>query len=383
MELAERLNGIGEYYFSAKLREIDELNRQGRRIINLGIGSPDLPPHPNVVEALIQEARLPNAHAYQSYKGLPTLREAMAGFYQRFYQVQLDPATEILPLMGSKEGIVHLCMTYLNKGDIALVPNPGYPAYRAAVQLTGATCMAYDLDAENNWQPDFDALEMRDLTGVKMMWVNYPNMPTGQLPATGLWEKLVAFGLKHKILICHDNPYSFILNPSPSSILSAPGAMDTAVELNSLSKSGNMAGWRVGMLSGSAKRIGEVLQFKSNMDSGMFRPVQMAAIAALQLPQEWYQDLNAVYQKRKEKAAAILSAIGCSFNPDQAGLFLWAAIPQDFATGYALSDRLLYDKNVFITPGAIFGERGDRYLRISLCQPETIMDTALENILQK
>ncbi|HEX3933484.1 MAG TPA: aminotransferase class I/II-fold pyridoxal phosphate-dependent enzyme, partial [Puia sp.] len=309
MKTSKRLEGIGEYYFSQKLREIDELNRQGKNIINLGIGSPDLPPHPDVIRVLQEESAKPNVHAYQSYKGSPILRNAVAAWYRQWYGVELNPDTEILPLIGSKEGIMHICMTYLNEGDGALVPNPGYPTYRSAVKLAGGNCIDYTLTAAGGWMPDFEELERlvdRGATGtggsdgtpdggsngegskagggrIKLMWVNYPHMPTGQLPDRGLFEKLVAFGKKHDILICHDNPYSFILNDHPMSLLSVPGSKDIVIELNSLSKSQNMAGWRVGTLVGAKERIDEVLRFKSNMDSGMFLPVQLAAAKALSL----------------------------------------------------------------------------------------------------
>lgn len=380
MKTSKRLEGIGEYYFSQKLREIDELNKKGKNIINLGIGSPDLPPHPDVIRVLQEESAKPNVHAYQSYKGSPVLRDAIAQWYQRWYGVDLDPNTEILPLIGSKEGIMHICMTYLDAGDGVLVPNPGYPTYRSAVKLAGGECVDYELTAGNNWYPDFEALEeavrIRQLRAdegaeaigpFKMMWVNYPHMPTGRLGDRGLFEKLIAFGRKHNILICHDNPYSFILNEEPMSILSVPGAKETALELNSLSKSQNMAGWRVGVLSGSRQRIEEVLRFKSNMDSGMFLPVQLAAAKALSLGKEWYDSVNAVYRERRVKVFELLDLLGCSFDAAQVGMFVWARIPAGFKDGFALSDKVLYDANVFITPGGIFGKAGDGYIRVSLC----------------
>jgi aspartate/methionine/tyrosine aminotransferase len=284
MQTAKRLEGIGEYYFSQKLREIDELNKQGKNVINLGIGSPDLPPHADVIKTLQEESAKPNVHAYQSYKGSPVLRKAISDWYKKWYDVELNADTEILPLLGSKEGIMHICMTYLNEGDKVLVPNPGYPTYRSAVKLAGGECVDYDLTEANNWEPDFEALDKLVTSGgvFKLMWINYPQMPTGQLPSANLFEKIVAFGKKHNILICHDNPYSFILNDNPGSLLKVPGAKEVAIELNSLSKSHNMAGWRVGVLSGAKERIDEVLRFKSNMDSGMFLPAQLAAAKALQ-----------------------------------------------------------------------------------------------------
>src|SRR3954452_6846549 len=306
MQTAKRLEGIGEYYFSQKLREIEELNKEGRNIINLGIGSPDLPPHPDVIKVLQDESAKPNVHAYQSYKGSPVLRHAFAQWYQKYYSVALNPDTEILPLIGSKEGIMHICMTYLNEGNEALVPNPGYPTYRSAVKLAGGVCTDYELSEENNFFPNFEELEKKDLTRVKLMWLNYPQMPTGQLPTIELFEQLISFGKRHNILICHDNPYSFILNNYPMSLLSIKGAKETAVELNSLSKSHNMAGWRVGVLCGAKERIDEILRFKSNMDSGMFLPLQLAAAKALALEKDWYDTVNSVYRKRREKAYQLL-----------------------------------------------------------------------------
>ena len=382
MTTARRLEGIGEYYFSRKLREIDELNKAGKNVINLGIGSPDLPPHADVIRVLQEESARPNVHAYQSYKGSPVLRKAIAAWYCKWYGADLDPETEVLPLIGSKEGIMHICMTYLDEGDGALVPNPGYPTYRSAVKLAGGNCVDYSLTAAGGWYPDFDELERlvsttaphgstdREPMGrIKLMWVNYPHMPTGQLPDRALFERLVAFGKKHNILICHDNPYSFILNASPMSLLSVPGAKDTAVELNSLSKSGNMAGWRVGMLSGAKQRIDEILRFKSNMDSGMFLPVQLAAAKALSLGKDWYDSVNAVYRERRGKVFQLLETLKCEFSMEQAGMFVWAKIPAGYPDGYALSDKVLNEAGVFLTPGGIFGSAGDPYIRVSLCAP--------------
>jgi LL-diaminopimelate aminotransferase len=373
---AQRLEGIGEYYFSQKLREIDELNKQGKQVINLGIGSPDLPPHPDVIAVLQQEAARPNVHAYQNYKGSPILRKAMSDWYKTWYNVNINPDTEVLPLIGSKEGIMHICMTYLDRGDRALVPNPGYPTYRSAVKLAGGECLDYELKEANQWEPDFDQLEklIHQSSGegavVKLMWVNYPQMPTGQLPSVELYKKLVAFGKKHSILICHDNPYSFILNETPASLLNVEGAKEVVIELNSLSKSHNMAGWRVGLLAGAAARIEEVLRFKSNMDSGMFLPLQLAAAKALSLPAEWYQEVNNVYKRRRAKAFELLDLLKCRYDKGQAGMFVWARIPQPYETGYALSDEVLYNTGVFITPGGIFGSAGNQYIRVSLCSPE-------------
>jgi len=367
MVTAKRLEGIGEYYFSQKLREIDELNKQGKNIINLGIGSPDLPPHPEVIKVLQEESAKPNVHAYQNYKGSPVLRKAFADWYQTWYGVTLNPDTEILPLIGSKEGIMHICMTYLNEGDEVLVPNPGYPTYRSAVKLAGGICIDYALKEENNYYPDFEALEKRDLSKVKLMWVNYPQMPTGQLPSDEVFKQLIAFGKKHRILICHDNPYSFILNEKPVSLLSFDGAKDIALELNSLSKSQNMAGWRVGVLCGSQERINEVLRFKSNMDSGMFLPVQLAAAKALSLGKDWYDTVNKIYRERRSKVYELLDILECVYSKDQVGMFMWAKIPSTYKDGYTLADEVLYNSNVFITPGGIFGEGGNGYIRVSLC----------------
>ncbi len=380
---AARLEGIGEYYFSTKLREIEELNKQGKNIINLGIGSPDLPPHPEVIQVLQQEAAKPNVHGYQSYKGSPVLRNAISEWYRNWYRVKLDPDREILPLIGSKEGIMHICMTYLNEGDKALVPNPGYPTYRSAVKLAGGTCLEYELKAENNWFPDFDSLEKMDLSAVKIMWVNYPHMPTGRLASAKLFEELVAFGLQHQILICHDNPYSFILNDSPMSLLETPGALDTALELNSLSKSHNMAGWRVGMLCGSAGSIEEVLRFKSNMDSGMFLPLQLAAAKALSLGKDWHDSVNLIYRSRREKVKELLDNLGCTYSREQAGLFMWASVPSRYPDGYALSDEALYQHQVFLTPGGIFGSAGEKYIRISLCGSTERFEEAIRRIGSK
>lgn len=379
---SKRLDGIGEYYFSQKLREIDELNRQGKNIINLGIGSPDLPPHPDVIKVLQEESARPNVHAYQNYKGSPVLRNAIAKWYKQWYGVELNPDAEILPLIGSKEGIMHICMTYLNEGDAVLVPDPGYPTYRSAVKLAGGDIIEYRLTEENHWFPDFGELEKRDLSKVKLMWVNYPQMPTGQLPTKDFFEKLVLFAKKHNILVVHDNPYSFILNESPMSLLSIDGAKEVVIELNSLSKSQNMAGWRVGMLVGPKERIDEVLRFKSNMDSGMFLPVQLAAAKALSLGKDWYDGVNAVYKKRRGKVFELLDLLQCSYSKKQAGMFVWAKIPARYKNGFALSDEVLYNANVFITPGGIFGSAGDDYIRVSLCSTEEKLAESLTRVKQ-
>lgn len=383
LKTADRLNGIGEYYFSQKLREIDALNKEGKAIINLGIGSPDLPPHPDVIKTLQEEAAKPNVHAYQSYKGSPVLRKAMANWYATWYGVDLNPETEILPLIGSKEGIMHICMTYLNTGDQALIPNPGYPTYSSAVKLAGGEPVSYELVEALNWEPDLDALEKTDLSKVKLMWVNYPHMPTGQVPSAEFYARLIAFAEKHQILICHDNPYSFILNDQPVSLLAVPGAMEVVVELNSLSKSQNMAGWRIGMLAGAKDRIDEVIRFKSNMDSGMFLPAQLAAAKALQLGADWYASVNDVYRRRRKLVFELLDELNATYNPEQVGMFVWAKIPEQYKDGFEMSDAILYGANVFITPGGIFGSAGNGFIRVSLCSPEEKLKEAIERIRKK
>lgn len=385
MEIAKRLKGTGEYYFSRKLREIDTFNKAGKNIINLGIGSPDLPPHPEVLKVLQDESARNDVHGYQSYKGSPVLRKAISEWYRNWYRVELNPDTDILPLMGSKEGILHICMTYLNKGDEVLVPDPGYPTYISAVRLAGGKCVEYRLREKNNYEPDLKSIEKQGVKKVKLMFVNYPQMPTGQQPSERLLEELVAFGKKHGILIVHDNPYSFLLpgwstGKYPLSLLGVKGAMDCVIELNSLSKSHNMAGWRVGMLCGAKERVEEVLRFKSNMDSGMFLPLQLAAAKALSLGREWYDELNAVYNERKEKVFELVSLLGCSFSREQAGLFVWAGIPGTCRNGYELSDDILERAAVFITPGAVFGKSGKKYIRVSLCSTLEKLEEAIRRI---
>jgi LL-diaminopimelate aminotransferase len=383
MTSSKRLEGIGEYYFSQKLREIDELNKQGKNVINLGIGSPDLPPHPDVIKVLNEESAKPNVHAYQSYKGSPVLRKAMADWYKRWYSVELNADSEVLPLIGSKEGIMHICMAFLNEGDHVLVPNPGYPTYRSAVKLAGGIAIDYELSSDNNWFPNFPAIEeqLKNLSSpVKLMFVNYPQMPTGQLATEELFEQIVAFGRKHNILICHDNPYSFILNEFPMSLLSVDGAKEVVLELNSLSKSHNMAGWRVGMLCGSKQIIDEVMRFKSNMDSGMFLPLQLAAAKALTLGKDWHDSLNEVYLKRRKLVFELLDLLKCNYESTQAGMFVWAEIPAEYKSCYELSDAILYNTGVFITPGGIFGSAGDRYIRVSLCSPEERIRESIDRI---
>ncbi len=383
---ANRLNEINEYYFSHKLREIESLNAQGKNIISLGIGSPDLAPHPSVVEALHQNALLPNTHGYQSYKGSPILRNAFANFYKTYYNVTLNPDTDILPLIGSKEGIMHICMTFINNGDKVLIPNPGYPTYTSAAKIAGATLIEYNLTEANNFQPDFDELETK-AEGVKLMFLNYPHMPTGQLPDRSVFQKLITFSKAKNILIVHDNPYSFILNDNPISILNEEGALDVVIELNSLSKSHNMAGWRIGSMCSNQAVINEVLRFKSNMDSGMFLPLQMAAVSALSLPKAWFAEVNNHYQIRREIVFQLLDKIGCTYSKNQSGLFVWAKVPQRFlnstnqlGAGAHLSDEILYKKNVFITPGGIFGNQGNNFVRLSLCCKEDKIKEALDRI---
>jgi aspartate/methionine/tyrosine aminotransferase len=379
--VASRLAHTGEYYFSRKLRELAALNAAGANIINLGIGSPDLPPHPSVTAALTATAALPNAHGYQGYQGTPALRGAMASFYQRHYDVALDPAREIMPLLGSKEGLMHVAMTFLEAGDAVLIPNPGYPTYRAVAEICGAEVREYDLTAAAGWLPDLDALAQTDLSRVKLMLVNYPHMPTGTAADLPFLTRLVDFARQHEILLVHDNPYGFILNETPPlSLLAVPGAREVALELNSLSKSHNLAGWRVGMLVGRADLLADVLRFKSNMDSGMFLGVQQAAVAALALGPDWFAELNATYRARRELVLELLRALGCEPALGQVGLFIWAAVPAEFADGYALSDAVLADARVFLTPGGIFGSNGLGYVRASLCQPESVLREALERM---
>ena len=382
IKTARRLDSINEYYFSKKLKEIAAMNADGKRVVNLGIGSPDLPPSVAAVEKLIETARLPTSHAYQGYIGVPALRAAMAAFYKKNYHVELNPTTEILPLLGSKEGIMHVAMTYLESGDRALLPNPGYPTYRAAVTLAGAKVVDYDLLERRNWLPDLDKLAKKDLSKTKLMFVNYPNMPTGATASKSFFQELVTFAKQHNLLIINDNPYSFILNDKPISLLDTEGWRDVALELNSLSKSHNMAGWRVGMLAGKAEYISDVLRFKSNMDSGMFLPVQLAAVEALQADNQWFTELNAEYRRRQKKVFELLKMIGCRFDRKQTGMFVWAKMPTGYKSGFEVSDEFLYGANVFITPGGIFGSRGDGYVRVSLCAKVEVFDEAMERISQ-
>lgn len=380
MQVAGRLSGVGEYYFSKKLREIDQMRAAGKDIISLGVGGPDQPPHPKVIARLAAEAAKPNTHAYQPYKGTAILRNAFARWYGRFYGVTLDPESEILPLIGSKEGIMHVCMTYLNSGDKVLIPNPGYPTYRSAATIAGGVCVDYLLREANGWMPDFDEIERQGLDGVKIMIVNFPHMPTGAAPREGLFRDLVAFARRNGILLLHDNPYSFIRNEHPESLLATEGAKDVALELNSLSKSHSMAGWRIGMLAGAKERIDEVIRFKSNMDSGMFYPMQAAAAEALDLDEEWYRDLNRIYREREVIGFELLDLMGCSYAKPQSGLFVWGRLPEGAGDCFEFSDKLLYGCGVFITPGGIFGSEGNNYIRISLCSPVEVLLRAKERI---
>ncbi len=383
METAQRLKGISEYYFSQKLREIDAMNKAGRQVINLGIGSPDLPPHPDVIRVLQEEALKPHQHAYQSYKGSPVLRKAVAEWYRRWYGVELDPEREILPLIGSKEGIMHICMTYINPGDTVLIPNPGYPTYRSAATIAGASVMEYALSSDHDWFPDLEAISQQlQASGIRraLMFVNYPHMPTGQLPVRERFEELVAFAQQNQVLLIHDNPYSFILNDNPVSLLSVKGAKEVVIELNSLSKSHNMAGWRIGMLVADSRRVDEILQFKSNMDSGMFLPLQLAASRALELGKDWHDEVNDIYRTRRARAYELLQLLDCTCDHNQAGMFLWASVPHRYADGFALSDAILQQAAVFITPGGIFGSAGNRYIRVSLCSTEEKFNEAIERI---
>ena len=376
--LSHRLDGVGEYYFSRKLREIDSLRKQGKSIISLGIGSPDMPPHPSVIECLAAQSAKPNVHGYQSYKGAEQLRVAFADWYGRKFGVALNLQTEIMPLIGSKEGIMHIAMTYLNEGDKVLVPNPGYPTYTSAITLAGGVVTPYNLSAESGWLPDFESI---DTQGVKLMIINYPNMPTGAVATLDNLQKIVDFCRINSILLLNDNPYGFIRNSNPVSLLQVEGAMDVAMELNSLSKSHNMAGWRVGMLAASEQRITEILRFKSNMDSGMFLPLQLAAATALGLGDEWYESLNSEYYSREKIGKAIFDVLGLEYAENQAGLFLWGRLPEG-ENCYDFCDRLLYDKGIFLTPGGIFGSEGERYMRLSLCAPQSTLENVL-NILKQ
>ena len=379
IQKAERLQSVTEYYFSRKLREVAQLRAEGKSIINMAIGNPDLPPPSEVLKALDTALNHDGVHQYQSYQGIPELRSAIAEFYSKHYNVNLDPDGEILPLMGSKEGIMHISMAYLNKGDGVLLPNPGYPTYASVSNLMQADIIHYNLDASNNWQPNYEEIEKQDLSHVKIMWLNYPHMPTGTSASKEDLKKAVDFAKRHNILIVNDNPYSFILNNAPKSILEIEGAKEVAVELNSLSKTFNMAGWRVGMVVGDASIIKTILQVKSNMDSGMFLGIQKGAIAALNSPQKWFDELNAIYMKRREIVWQIFDMLGCSYEKENAGMFVWAKLPQG-EKSMEFIDQLLNEKEIFITPGTIFGSQGEGYIRASLCINETLLNEVLNRL---
>lgn len=378
---AKRVEAIKEYYFSTKLKEVAEMNARGMDVISLGIGSPDLPPSYETISTLCETAQKPDVHGYQPYIGIPELRKSFAEWYNKWFKVPLNPDNEILPLIGSKEGILHVSLAFLNPGDGVLVPNPGYPTYTSISKLLNADIHTYDLDENKGWQPDFDSLEKMDLSNIKLMWVNYPNMPTGAKGSIELFEKLVSFGQKHGIVICNDNPYSLILNKEYKSILQVDGAKDICIELNSMSKSHNMPGWRMGMVASNPQFIQWILKVKSNIDSGQFKPIQLAAVSALHNSDEWHDEMNIkVYQDRRSYAEEIMTELGCTFDKEQVGMFLWGKIPDHYKSSEELADKILYDAKVFLTPGFIFGNKGERYIRISLCCNEKMLQQALERI---
>ena len=377
---ADRLASVSEYYFSRKLKEVAAMNAAGKGVISLGIGSPDMPPSEETVETLCAEAHNPNGHGYQPYVGIPELREAFARFYKRWYGVDLDAKTEIQPLIGSKEGILHVTLAFVNPGEQVLVPNPGYPTYTSLSRLLGAEVVNYDLKEENGWMPDFDALERMDLSRVKLMWTNYPNMPTGANATMELYDRLVDFARRKGIVIVNDNPYSFILNDNPLSILAVEGAKECCIEFNSMSKSHNMPGWRIGMIAANPTFISWILKVKSNIDSGMYRALQLAAVKALDADAAWYEGNNANYSARRKTAGAIMDALGCTYDKRQVGMFLWGRIPDEYDDVEVLTERVLHEACVFITPGFIFGSNGKRYIRISLCAKEEKLTEALKRI---
>jgi aspartate/methionine/tyrosine aminotransferase len=377
---AKRIDTVEEYYFSSKLREVRQLLAEGKPIINMGIGSPDMAPSKNVIEAIQKAVTDENAHQYQSYQGLPELRNGIADFYKNNYQVELNFNSEILPLMGSKEGIMHISLAFLNEGDEVLIPNPGYPTYTSVTKLVGATPIFFDLIESNNWEPDFEKLEQQDLSKVKIMWVGYPHMPTGATGSLKLFEKTVTFANKHKILVINDNPYSFVLNENPISILQVAGAKEVALELNSLSKTYNMAGWRVGMVSGKSEFIEAILKVKSNMDSGMFYGIQKGAIEALKLDKSWFDSQNLIYEKRRNLTFQMAKKLGCTYDENSVGLFVWAKLPSEIKSAENFVDKILYEKDIFITPGTIFGSNGEGYIRFSLCVNEEKIQEAILRI---
>ncbi len=380
---ATRLESVQEYYFSRKLKEIAHMNAEGKNVISLGIGRPDMPPSEATIKTLCEHAPHADAHGYQPYVGIPELRQAFADFYKKWYHVTLNPTNEIQPLIGSKEGILHITLALVNPGEQVLVPNPGYPTYTSLSTLLGAEVIPYDLTEENGWLPDFDALEQLDLSKVKLMWTNYPHMPTGTNATLELYQKLVDFGKKHHIIIVNDNPYSFILNKKPLSILQIEGAKECCIELNSMSKSHNMPGWRIGMVASNATFIEWLLKVKSNIDSGMFRPMQLAAATALHNDESWHEEMNFnLYEKRRHLAEQILETLQCTYNKSQVGLFVWGRIPDHYKQVEDLTEAVLHKAHVFITPGFIFGSNGARYIRISLCCNEQKLAEALDRIKQ-
>lgn len=380
MQPAQRLAEVSEYYFSRKLKEVAQMNAEGKDVISLGVGSPDMPPSEETIRTLCDTARHPDNHGYQPYVGVPQLRGALAAWYKRWYGVELDANTEIQPLIGSKEGILHVTLAFVNPGDQVLVPNPGYPTYTSLSKLLGAEVVPYNLTEANGWMPDFDELEKLDTTRVKLMWVNYPHMPTGANATPGLFERLVQFARSRGIVIVNDNPYSFILNDNPLSILSIEGAKDCCIEFNSLSKSHNMPGWRIGMLATNATFVQWILKVKSNIDSGMFKPMQLAAAQALQAEEDWYEANNQNYRNRRHLAGEIMKTLGCTFDENQVGMFLWGKIPASCPNVEQLTEEVLHRARVFLTPGFIFGSNGDRYIRISLCCKDDRLEEALERI---
>ena len=378
---AERLSLVSEYYFSRKLKEVAQMNAEGKDIISLAIGSPDMPPSKQTIQTLCEVASRPDTHGYQPTMGTPELRKAMADFYKRWYGVDLNPATEIQPLIGSKEGILHVTLAFVNPGEEVLVPNPGYPTYTSLSKILGAKVVNYDLMEDNGWQPDFEQLEKMDLSRVKLMWTNYPNMPTGGNARMETYERLVDFARKHNIVVVNDNPYSFILNDKPMSLLQVEGAKDCCIEFNSMSKSHNMPGWRVGMCATNPTFISWILKIKSNIDSGTFRGIQLAAAAALSNDEEWHHEANIeTYARRRKYAEQIMDALGCKYDPNQVGMFLWGRIPDSYSNCEELTERVLHEARVFITPGFIFGSKGERYIRISLCANERVFDAALHRV---
>ena len=377
---ADRLAGVSEYYFSKKLKEVAQMNAEGKDVISLGIGSPDMPPSEETVQTLCNEAQNPDGHGYQPYVGIPELRKSFAAWYQKWYNVELNPATEIQPLIGSKEGILHVTLAFVNPGEQVLVPNPGYPTYTSLSKILWAEIVNYNLKENAGWMPDFDELEKTDMSRVKLMWTNYPNMPTGANATMEMYERLVDFARRKNIIIVNDNPYSFILNNHPLSILSVPGAKECCIEFNSMSKSHNMPGWRIGMLASNAQFVQWILKVKSNIDSGMFRAMQLAAAKALEADAEWYESNNRNYRNRRHLAGEIMKTLGCSYDESQVGMFLWGKIPDTYTHVEELTERILHEARVFITPGFIFGSNGARYIRISLCCKDAKLAEALERI---